>query len=164
MARLKQLIQFTNHRIMKNYSFYIRVFENGKQYVTSFSLNNITQKLDLILSQLGHSVVELRWFNDNIIEAMNSIQEDSILVSYNSLYIYVNGELSKIGSEGESDLFEEVPTQTIVEYINDAISFIEYYQSGAIPNIIPESNKNELVVVPKEYVKEDFWKLETNKA
>lgn len=50
-----------------------------------------------------------------------------------------------------------IPTDLVLQFVDDAIKFREYYESGGIPGIVPENKNEEWFVVPKEYIKDEWW-------
>jgi len=50
-----------------------------------------------------------------------------------------------------------IPTDIVLEYIDECILFLEEYNAGNINGIIPTSKKDEWVIVPKEYVTKEYW-------
>lgn len=60
--------------------------------------------------------------------------------------------------ENRDDLkgFDKVPTETMLKFIDEAIEFHIKYDSGKIPGIVPMSKSNDWVVVPREYVKDEY--------
>lgn len=51
-----------------------------------------------------------------------------------------------------------IPSQEILLLMEEWLQFLSAYESGKIPGIIPKSKQEEWVIVPKEFVKEEYWK------
>jgi len=150
MVLLKQRIHFTNHKKMKEYKFYIKVFVNGNQYVSCSTLEKKYSALQLVLHYLGHSINELLNYKSRLEDATNAATEQR--VGYNDFCVLVFGENCKIGEYGDN--FEEnavIPISLLFRFIDDAVDFIGTYNSGAIEGIIPSLLKSELMVVKREY-------------
>lgn len=142
---------------MKQFNFYLRVFPNGDQYLSNFSVETGYSSLTLILDQLGHSAEELKYFLNTFIEAKNSQIEK--LIGYNTLSIIVRGELCEVGEEDiKRENFNVLPSQIVKKFIEEAITFREFYESGQIPHIIPQSKFDSWSCVPNEFVKDEYWK------
>lgn len=50
----------------------------------------------------------------------------------------------------------EIPTSELIKLVEEWYQFLIYYEEGNIPGIIPESKKQELVIVPLSAVKEEY--------
>lgn len=136
------------------YQFLIGVYQNGEQRIMAFTSPSI--KLPMLLSQFPN-ISELEWYKIEVIKAQKVGKRE--YTGQNTFVCFVTGEMCEIGhEENRYDLkgFDTVPTQLVLNFIDDAIKFHDLYNSGEISGIIPESKKDEWVVVPKEYVKDEY--------
>lgn len=136
---------------MEKFDFYIRVFSNGDQYLSSFFLDNSLSNLIYIIDQLGHSALELNSFKERILQVQKNDKRS--LVSYNTLYVYVTDEYCEVGqNDFKPNEFQKISTEIVIDYIDKAILYFEKYSNGDIPGIIPDSKKDDWIIVPKESV------------
>ena len=141
---------------MKEYHFYLRIFVNGNQAMSSFFMNEKINSLIHIIDQLGHNRGELLCFKEMLNDAITRGQRT--FVGYNDLSTYVNKETIDIGRSGfKKEDYQSIDTSKVFEYIDEAVKFLDMYNTGGIPGIIPTSKKEELVIVPKEFVKKEYW-------
>ena len=148
---------------MKEYYFYIRVFPDGQQGISIWTPQEKHKLLILIIDQLGNNTSQLESFRSRIMEVRNKSKKE--LVNYNTLFVYVDGEDSKIGeNDFEDSQFQLISTQLILRFIDDAILFQKLYDSGDIKGIIPESKKDDWVIVPKEFVKDEYWNVKNDNS
>ena len=116
------------------YFFFIKVYEDGRQQVSSFSHSGFTNHVLDILGQCQGSG-NLKWFKGLLHEALESGERK--LVSINTLVMHVDRDVSEIGYEGEEDQMDTVATSEILEYVDDAIEFVLKYENGDIPGLDP---------------------------
>ncbi len=141
---------------MKEYHFYLRIFVNGNQAMSSFFMNEKINSLIHIIDQLGHSRGELLSFKEMLKDGVAKGQRT--FVGYNDLSTYVNKETIEIGRSGfKRKDYQSVDTTKVFEYIDEAVEFLDMYNACGVPGIIPTSKKEELVIVPKEFVKSEYW-------
>ena len=118
-----------------SFRFYVMVYENGDQVLSSFSHPNEFNSLGLILNTYP-SISELEWFKKLVIDARKK-QEKSGNIGLNNLSVFVTGDITEITTEFAGSLVQKVPTDIVLEYIEECIKFHERYHSGSIPGLIP---------------------------
>jgi len=143
---------------MKNYSFFIMIYENGATQFSSYPIKGFSKKVGLILNHFS-SISELNWFKDEVLKARE--MNIRTYTGLNTFECYVIGEKCELGYvDGIDNFFDDVPTQVVLDFIDQAIDFHKLYNSGGIPGIIPESKKEDWVIVPREFVKDEYWSSE----
>lgn len=136
------------------YQFLIGVYQNGEQRIMAFTSPSI--KLPMLLSHFLN-ISELEWYKNEVLKARKVGKRE--YTGQNTFVCFVNGEMCEIGhEENRNDLkaFDSVPTEIVLNFIDDAIKFHELYNSGEILGIIPESKKDDWIIVPKEFVKDEY--------
>ena len=103
---------------------------------------------------MGHDTSQLEWFREYVQDARSKRVRTE--VTYNDLQMHVTGDKFELGELGE-DKLDEVETDQILEYINDAIEFINNYNGGKIKGLIPRSKWGSWSCVPNEFIKEEWW-------
>jgi len=139
-------------------NFQILILRSGGQVLQSIVTPSEYRILGSIISTF-HSISELDWFKSEIIKAQK--KNERTYTGLNNFECFVDGDKSMLKHEMDT---EEViiPTGTVLSYIDEAIIFRTEYESGMIPRVIPDSKKDEWVIVPNEYVKEEYWELMKN--
>ena len=56
----------------------------------------------------------------------------------------------------------EIPTEELLNILNEYQQWMTKYENCEIPGLIPESKLDSWVAVPKEYVKEEWWDKKKN--
>lgn len=70
--------------------------------------------------------------------------------------IIIEKENTKVsGYFGEFEPFE-IPTEELIKLVEEWYEFLMYYEDGKIPGIIPWNKKEELVIVPRSVLKENY--------
>ena len=72
--------------------------------------------------------------------------------------IFIESEITKVS--GYFDEFEpfEIPTEEMVKLVEEWYQFLTYFEGANIPGIIPWNRKEDLIIVPKTAVKEEYLK------
>ena len=99
-------------------------------------------------------ISELRWFKSEVLKAMTKKERE--YTGQNTFICYVIGSECELSSEYDKDNITRISTITVLDFIDQAIEFYELYDNGEIQSIIPESKKEDWVIVPKEFIKDEF--------
>lgn len=139
-------------------NFQILTLRNGRQILQSIVTPSEFAILGVIINTF-HSISELNEFKSEVLEAQK--RNKRTYTGLNTFECFVDGDKSML--KHEMDIKEVIiPTSTVLSYLDEAIIFRTEFESGMIPGIIPDSKKDEWVIVPKEYVKDDYWELMKN--
>ncbi len=141
-------------------SFSIQVVKNGEQFP---SIHISPEKYDVI------KYVFFRKYSTSkyVYELMQKIK----LQSYDTIHLEAEDKCElRIKPDityvsGFFDEFEpfEMPTSEILTLVEEWYEFLKNYEEGKIPGIIPKNKEGELFIVPKEYIKEEFFQDFKNK-
>jgi len=142
------------------YSFRVLTFSSGKKLLQAHIFNESYSLLESF-SSFFHSIGELRWIRDEI--AKEYKKEDRSETGQNTFKIIADGEMMELSHTYNLDFVNYVPANILFQFLDDSIAFLDLYHSGGIPGIIPESKENNWVIVPKEFVKEEYWKKSDSK-
>ena len=135
-------------------SFSIQIVKNGEQYP---SIHISPEKYDVIKYVFRRKYCHLEAVNE-LIQKIKCLTNDSIkLEAEDKCELIINRDITYIS--GFFDEFEpfEVPTSEILTLVEEWYEFLKDYEEGKIPGIIPKNKEGELFIVPKEYIKEEFW-------
>ena len=136
-------------------NFQILTLRNGYQIIQSLVTPIKYSRLGLIISTFC-TVSELVWYKSEIIRARDKGVRE--YAGQNTFECYVTGDMCEMGHESDIEKLSVIPTEIVLTYIEEAILFIREFESGKISSIIPESKKDNWVIVPKYFVKEEYWK------
>lgn len=139
----------------KKYSFRVLTFSSGKKLLIAHVSNKPYSLLESF-SSFFHNIQELRWIRDEINKEL--LKEGQSYTGQNTLKIGVTKNEIELSQNYDPQNIQIIPTELVINFIDDAIEFYELYELGGIPGIIPESKNDEWVIVPKEFVKEEYWK------
>jgi hypothetical protein len=103
-------------------------------------------------------ISELEWFKKEIIKA--KIRGERTYAGQNTLDVYVTGDNTTIGFGFDKNSNVDFSTKTILDFIDQSIEFHKLYEKGYDLGVIPESKKDNLIIVPKEFVKDEYWKTQ----
>lgn len=149
---------------MIKYNFKIILNSKGVHRKICDIYPNEYEKLGGILS-IFPNASELKWYKSEVIKAQK--QGIRKYTGQNTFVCFVSGDICEIGhEENRQDMmdYDTIPTQVVLDFIDEAIQFHKLYNSGKIPGIIPELKKDNWVIVPREYVKDEFWKLNVDEV
>ena len=146
------------------WQFYIKLYQNGEYSYDSFPLKIEVSKTIGIILYSFYTISELEWYKNEVLKA--KIKEERTYAGQNTYICYITGDYAEIGYysyEDEKEVLTKVATQDILDYIDEAIIFVEQYEAGGVPGLIPDSKKDDWLIVPKEYVKEEWWAQQKQK-
>lgn len=134
-------------------NFQILILRNGYQVIQGVVTPPKFDLLGTIVSTFSN-ISELKWFKTEVIKAREKGTRE--YTGQNTFECFVEGDLCELGHEDDSATKQRIPTNIVLEYIDECIKFYQEYESGEIPGIIPRSKSEDWVIVPKEYVKDEF--------
>jgi len=135
--------------------FYCRVYKDGTKSIDVVVWNNEFSLLRSFVLFFS-SINELKWIENEINIELLKVGKTS--TGLNTLKIGVNENEIELSHNYDLKNIQIVPTVVALDFISECITFHEEYNSGNIPGIIPDSKKDEWVIVPKEYVKDEYLK------
>ena len=137
-------------------SFNVVTGISGYKFVTA-NLDNDLPDIVGRFSSLLSKVSEVDWYLKEITNASNSRKR--ISVGYNDISCYVEGDKIFVGTFDENNIesLQSFSTSNFIKFLYELRSFYYAYESGKIPGIIPDSKETEWVIIPREYVKDEYW-------
>lgn len=130
------------------------VYENGNKQISSFSLSRYSNKVGLLLGQF-RSIQELNWYKAEITKIRDSGTKG--YTGQNTFECYVDGDICEVGHQNNRKDYDTIPTKVVLAFIDQAIEFHEKLNAGNIPGVIPDSKKDDWLIVPKEFVKDQYF-------
>lgn len=93
----------------------------------------------------------------NQVKSLNDKSEPIKIEAEDKCEIMIQKENTLVN--GFFDEFQsfEIPTIELLKLIEEWYQFLKFYEEGNIPYVIPPSKKEELVIVPRSEVKDDYW-------
>jgi hypothetical protein len=136
-------------------SFYVVVHPDGYQYpvmhlgqkyenISSVFIRNLSNanNIQLLLSKIRGLTPSG--------ESIKLEAEDKCELLIKLDITYVSGYFN------EFEAFE-IPTSELIKLIEEWYDFLKYYEEGKIPGIIPKGKEDELIIVPRSMVKDEYW-------
>lgn len=140
-------------------NFQILVLRDGSQHLQSLVTPVEYTALSWIISTFRtHS--ELVWFRSEVLGAVN--KGERTYVGQNYFYCYVHNGNCELSITSHDENMHIISTEIVLEYIDECLLFVKEFNEGVVPGIIPRSEKNNWVIVPKDYVKEEYWNKVNN--
>ena len=127
--------------------FWVRIDPKGNQK-PGFSIMDLKYDyLSVFFTNKIPTAVKAQEFYDQL----SALSPDSTLVIEVPEQLFVKFTQSEVWITIHSGEFEpfQLPMSYFVELLEDWISFLDYYESGKIPGLIPSTLKDELVIVRK---------------
>lgn len=146
--------------------FRVIIFTDGSHTFSCYVQPNEYNMIGSILTMFP-IVSELHWFKSEVLKAKSKGTRE--YTGLNTFECHVTGDICEVFHDYDQNNIQEVPTDAVLEFIDEAIKFHELYDSGGIPGIIPKSKKNDWIIVPKQdwimvprqYVKDEYWDSKT---
>ena len=134
--------------------FYCRVYKNGTIKIDVFILNKEHSLLRSFILNFPN-IHEIKWIKAEINKEL--IKEGQTYTGQNTLKIGVSKHEIELSHNYDPENVQVIPTQVVLDLIDECIAFHEDYHAGGIASLIPKSKKDEWVIVPKEFVKDEYW-------
>jgi len=135
-------------------NFKINISTNGYHTKTCSISPSKFSKLESVFNVFPN-VSELNWFRKNLVNAL--AEEGNANVGLNYLNCIVGSNTCKLFTDYEPEAVQEIPASVIFDFIDKCIEFHDKYNKGKIPSIIPDTKKDEWIIVPREYVKDNYF-------
>lgn len=95
----------------------------------------------------------------DLLQKIKNLSNDSIrLEKEDKCELIIHEKITTVsGYFNEFEPFE-IPTSELIKLIEEWYEFLKYYEEGKIPGIIPKVKEEELIIVHRTMVKDEYWK------
>jgi len=143
----------------QKYDLRFLLFSDGRVTLTS----DVFEKKYSLLHSFTYifpSISELLWIK-GLIEG--ELEKDELTYTgLNTFRIGVDKEIVYLSHNYDPNFVQTVPLSLVFDFIDNCIAMLDLYNSGGIPRIIPESKKDDWVIVPKAVVDKKYWNMTTD--
>ncbi len=122
------------------FSIFMKIHESGAHMLWAQPIGIYTSDVCTILRMYGHSISELIYLKKEVQKKLESKSYGEI--GLNDWGFSINSETCKFKSDG-TKRHTSVPTNIVIRFIDRSIDFLNKYEAGKIPGLIPPNLRSE---------------------